>query len=176
MEGRPGLGFWDTQTVLVRLPLGTQGAVMTLKGSDSFLFSPRLEWLLTSKWGSCREVFFETNGVPRTVEIVDRTEQGDGAGPVRKAAREKADPDVLGSVGAPMAGEVIEVAAKPGGTSGILSLGFLGGRANDYRVGPQPVYTSCVCFLLDLRAKSDRVAMAETSRETSKHSCLRLGA
>ena len=62
----------------------------------------------------CREVFFETNGVPRTVEIVDTRDQGEGGGPIRKAAREKALPDVLGSVGAPMAGEVIEVTAKPG--------------------------------------------------------------
>ncbi|KAA6420341.1 MAG: pyruvate carboxylase [Trebouxia sp. A1-2] len=61
-----------------------------------------------------REVFFDTNGVPRTVEIVDTTDQGEGGGPIRKAAREKALPDVLGSVGAPMAGEVIEVTAKPG--------------------------------------------------------------
>lgn len=62
----------------------------------------------------CREVFFETNGVPRAVEIVDRTEETGTGGPARKAAREKADPQVLGSVGAPMAGEVIEVSAKPG--------------------------------------------------------------
>ena len=61
-----------------------------------------------------REVFFEANGVPRTVEIVDTTDQSEGGGPVRKASREKADPDVLGSVGAPMSGEVIEVTAKPG--------------------------------------------------------------
>ncbi len=59
-------------------------------------------------------MFFETNGVPRTVERVDTTDQGEGGGPIRKAAREKALPDVLGSVGAPMAGEVIEVTAKPG--------------------------------------------------------------
>lgn len=62
----------------------------------------------------CREVFFEANGVPRAVEIVDKSDQAEGGGPVRKAAREKSDPDVLGSVGAPMAGEVIEVSAKPG--------------------------------------------------------------
>lgn len=63
-----------------------------------------------------REVFFEANGVPRAVEIVDRSDQAEGGGPVRKAAREKSDPDMLGSVGAPMAGEVIEVSAKPGWT------------------------------------------------------------
>lgn len=62
----------------------------------------------------CREVFFETNGVPRTVEVVDRTDTTGQGGPARKAAREKADSSVLGSVGAPMAGEVIEVSAKPG--------------------------------------------------------------
>ena len=62
----------------------------------------------------CREVFFETNGVPRTVEIVDRTDQTESGGPVRKAAREKADPDVLGSVRAAMAAGLLEVAATPG--------------------------------------------------------------
>lgn len=63
----------------------------------------------------CREVFFETNGVPRAVEVVDRSEDTAGkGGTAKRAAREKHDPNVLGSVGAPMAGEVIEVTAKPG--------------------------------------------------------------
>ena len=70
----------------------------------------------------CREVFFEANGVPRTVEIEDRTDETEGGGPVRKAAREKSDPDVLGSVGAPMAGEVIEVSAKPGRPGSLTNL------------------------------------------------------
>lgn len=48
------------------------------------------------------------------MEVVDRTEETSKGGPARKAAREKADSAVLGSVGAPMAGEVIEVTAKPG--------------------------------------------------------------
>ena len=52
--------------------------------------------------------------MPRTVEVVDRTDTSGQGGPARKAAREKADSSVLGSVGAPMAGEVIEVSAKPG--------------------------------------------------------------
>lgn len=59
-------------------------------------------------------MFFETNGVPRAVEIEDRTDETSTGGTTRKAAREKADSQVLGSVGAPMAGEVIEVSAKPG--------------------------------------------------------------
>ncbi|GBF90515.1 pyruvate carboxylase [Raphidocelis subcapitata] len=58
-----------------------------------------------------REVFFEANGVPRVVELAD-TRSAEGL--AKKAVREKADPSVLGSVGAPMAGAVIEVSVKPG--------------------------------------------------------------
>ncbi|PNH09743.1 Pyruvate carboxylase 1, partial [Tetrabaena socialis] len=52
-----------------------------------------------------REVFFEANGVPRVVEVIDRKAE---AVVGKKAVREKADLAVLGSVGAPMAGTVIE--------------------------------------------------------------------
>ena len=63
-----------------------------------------------------REVFFEANGVPRMVEVVDRrqTAAADGGGAAAKPVREKADPTMLGSVGCPMSGQVIEVVAKPG--------------------------------------------------------------
>jgi len=65
-----------------------------------------------------REVFFEANGIPRTVEVVDTRTNATGSGgdgaPLRRAARERADPSALGSVGAPMAGTVVEVKAKPG--------------------------------------------------------------
>jgi pyruvate carboxylase len=58
-----------------------------------------------------REVFFEANGIPRVVEVIDRAaEQALG----KKAARERADLVVLGSVGAPMAGTIIEVQVKTG--------------------------------------------------------------
>ena len=64
-----------------------------------------------------REVFFETNGVPRMVEVEDRQQsaaaEGGGAA-AGKPSREKADPVALGSVGCPMSGQVIEVVAKPG--------------------------------------------------------------
>ncbi len=60
-----------------------------------------------------REVFFEVNSVPRMVEVLDRSEEVRGA-PGRKAARERADTSNLGSVAAPMSGEVIAVKAKPG--------------------------------------------------------------
>jgi pyruvate carboxylase len=62
-------------------------------------------------------VFFEANGVPRMVEVVDRRQSAaaeGGGGVAAKPAREKADPVVLGSVGCPMSGQVIEVVAKPG--------------------------------------------------------------
>jgi biotin carboxyl carrier protein len=51
--------------------------------------------------------------VPRMVEVLDRSEEQRGA-PGRKAARERADTSNLGSVAAPMSGEVIAVKAKPG--------------------------------------------------------------
>lgn len=55
-----------------------------------------------------REVFFEANGVPRVLEVADTKEGGDS---FKKAVREKADLATLGSVGAPMAGSIIEVRA-----------------------------------------------------------------
>ncbi|CAL8463302.1 g2836 [Coccomyxa elongata] len=65
-----------------------------------------------------REVFFESNGVPRVVEVTDTTAADSAAAGigVAKAAREKASPTEDGSVGAPMAGEVIDVKIKPGAT------------------------------------------------------------
>ncbi len=51
-------------------------------------------------------MFFEANGVPRVVEVGDKSAE---AVIGKKAARERADLAVLGSVGAPMAGTVIEV-------------------------------------------------------------------
>jgi len=56
-----------------------------------------------------REVFFEANGVPRVVEVIDKKSSAKTT-----ALREKADPDQIGSVGAPMAGDVVEVSVKPG--------------------------------------------------------------
>ena len=63
-----------------------------------------------------REVFFEVNSVPRVVEVLDRSEEQKGS-VGRKAARERADTSNLGSVAAPMAGEVVDVKAKPGAAS-----------------------------------------------------------
>jgi biotin carboxyl carrier protein len=56
-------------------------------------------------------VYFEANGVPRVVEVVDKRSM-EVLG--KKAVREKADVGVLGSVGAPMAGSVIEVTVAAG--------------------------------------------------------------
>jgi pyruvate carboxylase len=60
-------------------------------------------------------VFFQVNGLPRTVEVVDRNTGAEAASAgVIRSVREKSDPLLLGSVGAPMTSEVIEVRAKPG--------------------------------------------------------------
>jgi pyruvate carboxylase len=56
-----------------------------------------------------REVFFEANGVPRVVEVVDERANATLG---KKAVREKAEVDVLGSVGAPMAGTVVDVQVR----------------------------------------------------------------
>mmetsp|Transcript_10605 Transcript_10605/g.26883 ORF Transcript_10605/g.26883 Transcript_10605/m.26883 type:complete len:873 (+) Transcript_10605:787-3405(+) len=59
----------------------------------------------------CREVFFELNGVPRVVEVVEEKLLTESSKPL---AREKAIPSDKGSVGAPMAGQVIDVPVEPG--------------------------------------------------------------
>lgn len=51
------------------------------------------------------QVFFEANGVPRVLEVID----GSSGDEYKKAVREKANVGVGGSVGAPMAGSIIEV-------------------------------------------------------------------
>lgn len=61
-----------------------------------------------------REVFFEANGMPRVVEVKDLSASKDST--TRRAARDKADVSDVGSVAAPMAGEVVEVKAAPGAT------------------------------------------------------------
>ena len=60
----------------------------------------------------CREVFFETNGVPRVVEVKEKL--AEAAGPSRKADRERGDPSKPGSVSAPMSGDVIDIKSKAG--------------------------------------------------------------
>lgn len=50
------------------------------------------------------QVFFDVNGVPRVVEVVDENVGKESA--TKRAVRDKADPSNIGSVPAPMAGEV----------------------------------------------------------------------
>ena len=64
-------------------------------------------------------MFFETNGVPRMVEVDDRQQAATGAAASKRASRERADPGVLGSVASPMSGEIIEIVAKPGAAFGL---------------------------------------------------------
>jgi pyruvate carboxylase len=63
-----------------------------------------------------REVFFELNGIPRVVETEDRRskEAADKKSKLLQAARERANPDVPGELGAPMSGAVIEVKVAAG--------------------------------------------------------------
>jgi pyruvate carboxylase len=53
-----------------------------------------------------REVFFETHGVPRVLEIPDTVTGGGAAS--KRVVREKSDGSDPGSVGAPMAGDILE--------------------------------------------------------------------
>ena len=62
-----------------------------------------------------REVFFETNGIPRVVEVRD-TNRAEAGKALKVQVREKADTTDMGSVASPMSGEVIDVKAKPGTT------------------------------------------------------------
>lgn len=59
--------------------------------------------------GGIREVFFEADGIPRVVEVIDRKNATE-----KLEIREKAQQDELGSVGAPMAGDIVEVSVEPG--------------------------------------------------------------
>jgi len=63
-----------------------------------------------------REVFFDLNGIPRVVETEDRRskEAADKKSKLMQAARERANPDVAGELGAPMSGAVIEVKVAAG--------------------------------------------------------------
>ena len=71
-------------------------------------------------------MFFESNGVPRVVEVVDTTAADSAGAKATKAAREKANPTDDGSVGAPMAGEVIDIKIKPGARRSLsVPVGFV---------------------------------------------------
>lgn len=66
--------------------------------------------------GNERDLFFQLNGVPRVVRVTDRTadQAAKDGGKATSFAREKSDPNEIGSVGAPLSGDVVKVSVKPG--------------------------------------------------------------
>eukprot|EP00240_Pyramimonas_obovata_P000007 CAMPEP_0118929078 /NCGR_PEP_ID=MMETSP1169-20130426/6179_1 /TAXON_ID=36882 /ORGANISM="Pyramimonas obovata, Strain CCMP722" /LENGTH=1274 /DNA_ID=CAMNT_0006871201 /DNA_START=88 /DNA_END=3912 /DNA_ORIENTATION=- len=60
-----------------------------------------------------RTVFFELNGIPRSIEVLD-TRVTEVASAGLSSVKERSDPLLPGSVGAPMSGDVVEVKVKTG--------------------------------------------------------------
>jgi len=103
---RPFLeGLEVDREVIIEVERGTQ-IYVTLKAVGELLPNGR------------REVFFDTDGIPRVIEVADtRTKAAvGGAAAALQALRERANPDAPGEVGAPMSGAVIEVKVAPGET------------------------------------------------------------
>lgn len=61
-----------------------------------------------------REVFFDVDGLPRVTEVVDRVAVQTVKSAQQQAARDKANPEKVGEIGAPMSGSVLEVKVEPG--------------------------------------------------------------
>lgn len=99
-----------TKAFLSPMAVDEEIVVSLEKGQDVFIkFKAVGELLPNGK----REVFFELNGVPRVIEVRDRTGSKKDS-MAQMQVRELADPDKLGSVGAPMSGTVLQVLAKAG--------------------------------------------------------------
>lgn len=86
-------------------------SVVMNKGRIAYIKFKALGELLP---GNEREVFFELNGLPRVVRIVDKTVDKNESESGASATREKADPNEIGEVGAPLSGDVIKVSVKAG--------------------------------------------------------------
>jgi len=97
-----------TPLFLTPLPIGEEVALDLEKGKRLIVKLLAIGELSTKD--GTREVFFEMNGLPRTIRVVDKL--------ASKAVvtREKANVDVIGSVGAPMPGNVVELKVKVGQT------------------------------------------------------------
>ena len=96
--------YLPTRTFLAPMEEDEEITVHLAKGSDiSIKYKAKGELQPNGK----REVFFETQGVPRVVAIEDkRADLG------ARIIREKADLSTTGSVGAPMSGDVLQVRAS----------------------------------------------------------------
>lgn len=103
-------GVLPTRAFVAALEQDEEVEVQISKGQKLFIKYKAKGELLE---GSERDLFFELDGVPRVVRVVDRTTTKSHSAAATKAT-EKAEPSVLGSVGAPLSGECIKVNVKPG--------------------------------------------------------------
>ena len=99
-----------TKAFLVGLEIDEECEVELRAGVKASIKLKAIGELLPS---GTRDVFFEMNGIPRVVEIEDKTDDG-ATKKTLLASRERSDPADIGSVGAPMAGEVVEVLVTSG--------------------------------------------------------------
>ncbi len=94
-----------TRAFLAPLDRGEEIAIDIERGKRLIV---RLETVGELDARGMRPVFFELNGQPRTLFVRDRSIEDDAV------TRERADPAVAGSIGAPMPGVVVEVSVAPG--------------------------------------------------------------
>ncbi|CAM9913442.1 unnamed protein product, partial [Heterosigma akashiwo] len=99
------LSILDTRTFVEGMKIGQEVAVEIEHGKVLYI---KLLAISNLDQNGVRDVIFEMNGSQRTVKIVDANSG------IESKVRVKADPAVLGSVGAPMPGVVLEVSCKPG--------------------------------------------------------------
>jgi pyruvate carboxylase len=109
------LSMLPTRAFLEGLEVDKELRIEVDKGKQLYITLKAIGELLPN---GKREVFFDLNGIPRLVEVEDRRakEQVASGGSSLQAVRERANPDVLGEVGAPMSGAVIEVKVAAGET------------------------------------------------------------
>ncbi|CAM9237187.1 unnamed protein product [Phaeothamnion confervicola] len=101
------LSVLDTRTFVSGMKIGQEIAVEIEHGKVLFI---KLNAVSEPDADGNRQVVFELNGHQRVIKVRDRKVGAE------VAARPKADPNVIGSVGAPMPGVVVGIKVKKGDT------------------------------------------------------------